>query len=258
MDTVRLETPRPGIALVTLARPDAANAMNTRMGEELLAVWNGLAADQSLRAVVLTGEGKAFCAGADLKERDGMSDEVWAAQHKIFRAMIKAQLAIPCPVICAVNGAAMGGGGEMVLACDFGIASDAARFAWPEVKRGFIPGIGGPNLLARAIGPRLALELLTTGRTMSAQEALACGLVSAVHPSEALLAAALDLADQVAANAPLAVKAAKRSIRDGAVLPLDEAMALELAEYDRLFVTDDRREGVAAFNEKRPPRFSGR
>lgn len=258
MDTLRHTTPEPGVALITLTRPEAANAMNTRMGRELGETWRILAADIGLRAVVLTGVGKAFCAGADLKERDGMTDEAWKAQHKIFRAMIEAQLAVPVPVIAAVNGAAMGGGGEMVLACDFAVASTAARFAWPEVRRGFIPGIGGPSLLARAVGPRLATELLTTGRTMDANEALARGLVNHVVPPEELTDKALALAREIAANAPLAVRAAKRSVRGGAVLPLADAMALELAEYDKLFVTEDRREGVAAFNERRQPLFRGR
>lgn len=257
MQTVVLDRPDAAIALVTLSRPQAANAMNTAMGEELGALWRELAADASLRAVVLTGAGKVFCAGADLKERNGMSDEAWAAQHQVFRAMIRAQLDMPVPVIAAVNGAAMGGGGEMVLASDFAFAAEGARFGWPEVKRGFVPGIGGPNLLARAVGPRLAIELLTTGRAMDADEALRFGLVNRVLPGERLLEEALASARDIAAGAPLAVKAAKRVLAGGAHLPRSEAMALELAEYDRLFVTKDRREGVAAYNEKRDPVFRG-
>lgn len=258
METVVLTRPSAAIALVTLSRPEAANAMNTCMGEELLSVWRDLAADQAVRAVILTGAGKVFCAGADLKERNGMTDEAWAAQHQIFRAMIRAQLDVPVPVIAAVNGAAMGGGGEMVLASDFALASDVAKFGWPEVKRGLIPGLGGPNLLAHTVGPRLAMELLTTGRAVGPEEALRRGLVNHVYPAERLLDEALALATEVAAGAPLAVKAAKQVLRDGSHLPYRDAMALELESYDRLFVTDDRREGVTAFNEKRPPVFRGR
>jgi enoyl-CoA hydratase len=231
--------------------------MNTRMGEELGEVWRSLAADVALAAVILTGEGRSFCAGADLKERDGMSDEAWAAQHQVYRAMIEAQLSIPVPVIAAVNGAAMGGGGEMVLACDFALASDTAKFGWPEVKRGILPGLGGPGLLARAIGPRLAMELVATGRTMEAQEAFSRGLVNSLHAPADLLPAALSAASTIASNAPLSVRAAKKVLREGAFLSTKEAMAAELVEYKTLFVTEDRREGIAAFNEKRPPRFTG-
>src|SRR5436190_14928936 len=155
----------PGVALVTLGRPLAANAMNTAMGEALLATWTDLAADTSLRAVVMTGEGKAFCAGADLKERNDMSDEAWGRQHLMFEAMARAQLALPVPIIAAVNGPAMGGGCEMVLACDFAWGSTGARFGLPEARLGFIPGLGGPALLIRAVGERAAMELLTTGRS---------------------------------------------------------------------------------------------
>jgi len=258
MDTIKLERPADGIALVTLSRPAAHNAMNTQMGEELGAVWRELAADEKVRAVVLTGEGRSFCAGADLKERDGMSDATWSAQHKIFRAMIEAQLSVPVPVIAAVNGAAMGGGGEMVVACDFALAAETAIFGWPEVKRGILPGLGAPGLLVRAVGPRLALELIAVGRTMAAQEAHQRGLVNSLHPLPDLMAAALDIAKEIAANAPLSVRAAKSVLRKGASLSTAEAMAVELAEYNTLFVTEDRREGIAAFNEKRPPRFTGR
>jgi enoyl-CoA hydratase len=248
----------PGVALVRLNRPHAANAMNTAMGEALLRAWRDLAADASLRAVVMTGEGKAFCAGADLKERHGMSDAAWSEQHVMFEAMARAQLALPVPIIAAVNGAAMGGGCEMMLACDFAWASPAARFGLPEAKLGFIPGLGGPALLVRAVGERAAIELLTTGRYIGAEEALTMGLVNRICSGETLVAEAVALASQIAANAPLAVQALKRVVRTGAALPLDQAMEMELAEYNRLFTTADRREGVASFNERRAPQFSGR
>lgn len=247
----------PGVRLVTLNRPQAANAMNTAMGAALLRIWTELAADPSLRCVVMTGEGKVFCAGADLKERNGMSDQAWSEQHLLFEAMARAQLAVPVPIIAAVNGAAMGGGCEMVLACDFAWASAVARFGLPEVTLGFIPGLGGPALLTRAIGERSALELLVSGRRIDAAEALALGLVGRICPAETLVDEALALATQIASNAPLAVKALKRVVRSGVSMPLDAAMDMELDHYNRLFRTADRREGVASFNEKRAPRFTG-
>jgi enoyl-CoA hydratase len=254
---VIVSEPAPRVRLLTLNRPQAANAMNTAMGEALLAAWTDLTNDASVGAIVLTGEGKAFCAGADLKERDGMSDEAWKTQHLIYEAMARAQLSVPVPIIAAVNGAAMGGGCEIALACDFAIASGAARFGTPEVRLGIIPGLGGPALLTRAVGERKALELLTTGRHVDAQEALQIGLVSRLAAPETLVEEAVQLASMIAANAPLAVKALKRVVRAGAAMPLDQAMEMELAEYNRLFTTADRREGVAAFNEKRAARFTG-
>lgn len=247
----------PGVRLVTLSRPQAANAMNTAMGEALLQAWTDIAADASVRAVVMTGDGKAFCAGADLKERNGMSDQAWGDQHVMFEAMIRAQLSVAVPIIAAVNGPAMGGGAEMMLACDFAWASPTARFGLPEAKLGFIPGLGGPALLARAVGERAALELLASGRYIGADEALALGLVSRICAGETLVAEALALAGQIADNAPLAVRALKRVVRTGVAMPLDQAMEMELSEYNRLFKTADRREGVAAFNEKRTARFTG-
>jgi enoyl-CoA hydratase/carnithine racemase len=175
----------------------------------------------------------------------------------MFEAMTRAQLSVAVPIIAAVNGAAMGGGCEMVLACDFALASPAARFGLPEAKLGFIPGLGGPALLARAVGERVALDLLTTGRYIGAEEALAIGLVSRLVPAETLVDEAVALASLIAANAPLAVKALKRVVRTGVAMPLDQAMEMELNEYNRLFKTADRREGVASFNEKRPARFTG-
>lgn len=248
----------PGVKLVALNRPAALNALSTAMGEALLEVWTDLAAEASLRAVVMTGEGKAFCAGADLKERNGMTDQAWSDQHLIFEAMIRAQLALPVPILAAVQGAAMGGGAEMALACDFTWAATNAKFAMPEVKLGIMPGLGGPALLARAVGERAALELLTSGRVVEAPEALSLGLVSRICPPETLVDEAVALAAQIAANAPLSVRALKSSVRAGMALPLDAAMELELKEYNRLFKTADRREGVGAFNERRPPRFQGR
>lgn len=256
-ETIKIEDAAPGVAVVTLNRPDAANSLNTKMGEELLHAWSQLAARSDLRCAVLAGEGRHFCAGADLKERNGMSDHAWSAQHEIFEAMIRAQLSVPVPVIAAVNGAAVGGGCEMTLACDFAYAGEGARFGLPEVGLGIMPGLGGTQLLRRAVGERRAVELLTTGRLFSAAEALDYGLVSAVTAPEALMATVLEVAGTIAAKAPLSVRALKSVVREGAAQHLAEAMDLELSHYNRLFKTHDRREGVAAFNEKRTAQFEG-
>jgi len=257
-ETLLIADAAPGVAAITFNRPDVANALSTRMGEELLAVWKDLAGRDDLRCVILRGEGRHFQAGADLKERNGMTDEAWAAQHRLFEAMIRAQLACPVPVIAAVQGAAMGGGAEMVLAADFAYAAEGARFGLPEVTLGIMPGLGGTQNLLRAVGPRRALELLTTGRHFTAQEALAWGVINGVAAPEALMDTVIEVARRIAANAPLSVRALKRVVKKGADLELPAAMDFEVELYDSLFVTADRREGVGAFNEKRSPAFQGR
>lgn len=257
-ETITLTEASPGIQVVAFNRPDAANALSTQMGRELLDAWSSLSSRADLRCVILRGEGKHFQAGADLKERNGMSDEAWAEQHRLFEAMIRAQLSCPVPVIAAVHGAAMGGGCEMSLACDFAYAAEGARFGLPEAGLGILPGLGGTQLLTRAVGPRRAIELLTTARPFSAEEALAFGLVSAVVPGDALMPRVLEVAETIASKAPLSVRGAKRVVHGGQDLDLGRAMDLELEVYNHLFTTHDRREGVAAFNEKRPAKFEGR
>ena len=256
--TITVEDAGGGGWVVSLNRPDAANALSTAMGRELLALWMRVADDQEIRAVVLTGAGRFFCAGADLKERDGMSDDAWGAQHRMFEDMIRAQLACPFPIIAAINGAAMGGGAEMALACDFAWASATARIGLPEANLGIIPGLGGTQFVTRAVGERRAAELLMSASHLTADEALEVGIVNRVCPPEELMAHVLQQARLIAAKAPLSIRALKAVVRAGSVLPLDQAMALELSEYNRLFTTEDRREGVAAFNQKRPPVFRAR
>lgn len=257
MSTIEIGEPSEGVKVVTLSRPDAANALNTAMGEELLALWTAMAGDASVRVAVLTGAGRFFCAGADLKERDGMSDQQWSDQHVMFEAMIRAQLACPFPIIAAVNGAAMGGGCEMALACDFAWASETARLGLPEVGLGIIPGLGGTQYVVRAAGERRAAELLMSGLPIDAARAQDFGLVNHVTPPDELMPQVLERARVIAAKAPLSVRALKKVVHDGAALPLDQAMELELVEYNRLFRTADRREGVAAFNQKRTAVFRG-
>jgi enoyl-CoA hydratase len=257
-ETQTLSEAASGVAIITFNRPEVANALSSQMGRELLEVWSGLAKRQDLRCVILRGEGKHFQAGADLKERNGMTDDAWAEQHRLFEAMIRAQLSVPVPVIAAVHGAAMGGGCEMTLACDFAYAAEGARFGLPESTLGIMPGLGATQLLTRAVGSRRAIEIVTTGKPFSAEEALAYGVVNGVVPPELLLDTVLEVASRIAAAAPLSVRALKRVIHAGQDLPLKEGMDLELTHYYELFVTADRREGVGSFNEKRKPSFQGR
>jgi len=256
--TITVNEASEGVRLVSLSRPEAANALNTAMGEELLALWSAMAKDPTVRVAVLTGAGRFFCAGADLKERDGMTDAAWGEQHVMFEAMIRAQLACPFPIIAAVNGAAMGGGCEMALACDFAWASESARLGLPEVGLGIIPGLGGTQYIVRAAGERRASELLMSGLPIDASQALDFGLVNRVVPADELMPQVLERARVIASKAPLSVKALKTVVRGGAALPLDKAMALELVQYNKLFKTSDRREGVAAFNQKRTAVFEGK
>ncbi len=258
-ETLIWSEPAPGVVLVTLNRPAAANAFNTLMAKEVALAFDELAAPgRPERCVVLTGAGeRAFCAGADLKERDGMSDEAWAAQHEVFEAMGRAILKAPMPVIAAVNGAAFGGGCEIALLCDFIYAAEHARFALPETSLGIMPGLGATQTLARAANGRRAKEAILTGAPFTAADALEWGVANRVLPAGALIEAALQTAGRIAANAPLAVRAVKAAIDGGAGLPMDRAMELELEHYNRLFGTQDRLEGVRAWAEKRPARFKG-
>ena len=258
--TLSVERRADKVLLVRLNRPEAANAFNTAMAEELVDLWQGLSgAGDELRVVVLTGRGdRAFCAGADLKERRGMSEAAWRRQHQVFEAMAYAIMESPLPTIAAVNGAAFGGGLELVLACDFAYASTSARFAFTEVTLGIIPGIGGTQNLTRVVGPGRARELLTTGAPFGAEDALSWGLINRLYAPEDLLDAALKTAGKIAGNAPLAVAAVRRAAAGALDLPLKDGLALELERYYTLIDTEDRHEGIAAFNEKRPPRFRGR
>jgi enoyl-CoA hydratase len=258
-DTLKLQVLDGQVLQVTLDRPQAGNAINTRMGQELLALWRGLTEDaQGVRCVVLTGAGgKIFCAGGDLKERNGMTRAQWTHQHEIFERVTFAMTDLPLPLIAAVNGHAFGGGLEMALCCDFIHAHRAARFGLPEVTLGIMPGMGGTQNLSRALGERRARELLLTGRPFTAQEAFEWGLVNQLAEGEAMLAGALDTARTIARNAPLSVRQIKRSVRYGMQMDIHSAYRFEIEAYNQLVDTEDRREGVAAFNEKRPPVFRG-
>ncbi|MDH3228583.1 MAG: enoyl-CoA hydratase-related protein [Alphaproteobacteria bacterium] len=258
-ETLDIARPGPNLLVLTLNRPQAANAFNTRMGEELRGFWNALLADAGkVRCIVVTGAGeRAFCAGADLKERREMSDDSWRRQHVIFEEAFYAMMDCPVPVIAAVNGAAFGGGFEIVLAADFAYAADNARFALTETTLGIIPGVGGTQNLPRACGVRRAKEIIMTGTPFGADEALQWGIVNRVVPPDGLMEETLAVARRIAGNAPVAVGAAKQALNAAAGSDLKTGLAIEIECYNRTVTTDDRREGMLAFNEKRPPVFRG-
>jgi enoyl-CoA hydratase/carnithine racemase len=258
--TLALEPRGEHLLLVRLNRPQALNALNTQMGHDKIDLWTRLAADPgTLRCVVLTGAGdRAFCAGADLKERDGMSDAVWRTQHEIFERAFSSLVECPVPVIAAVNGHAYGGGLEIALCCDFIYAAQTARLALPEVSRGLMPGGMGTQNLARAAGERRAKELILSARPFSAAEGHDWGIVNRVCEPARLVDEALETAAAIAANGPLAVRQAKKSAHYGLQMDLLTGYRFEIEAYNRVVDTADRREGVRAFNEKRKPRFEGK
>ena len=259
-ETLQTAEPQPHTLLVTLNRPEAANAMNTQMGLDLLALFDSIAAAPNRqRCVVLTGAGpRAFCGGGDLKERNGMTDQQWQDQHLIFERAIRAIIQCPVPAIAAVNGAAFAGGMEIALCCDFIYAAEHARFALTEVTLGIMPGAGGTQTLPRAVGARRAKEILLTGRPFTVQQAFAWGMVNRVCTADTLLAEAMETAATIANNAPISTRQIKQSVNYGLNMDLASGMMFEIEAYNRMVPTEDRREGIRAFNEKRKPNFLGR
>jgi enoyl-CoA hydratase/carnithine racemase len=245
------------ILLVELNRPEFRNAINFRMMEELYALWTSLHTATDVACVILTGQGKAFCAGADLKERNGMTVEVWREQHAILENAMAAMINCPIPILAAVNGAAFGGGLEIVLGSDFAYASTEATFAMPETRIGIMPGAMGTQNLPRACGNRRAKEICFTGRRFSAMEALEWGIVNRICSPEALIAEILQVAQAIERNAPLAIRQVKKAMNVAEELGLIAGYRVELEAYNNLLMTKDREEGVRAFNEKRAPHFRG-
>ncbi|MCM2561663.1 enoyl-CoA hydratase-related protein [Lutimaribacter sp. EGI FJ00013] len=236
------------------------NAFDTAMAEEMLALFGTtLRRRDDIRAVVLTGAGdRAFCVGADLKERAGMTNDAWRKQHALYRDTFESLWNFPWPIIAAIRGYALGGGCELALAADFVHAADDAVFGLPEINLGIMPGAGGTQLLSRAVGLRRAKELILTGKKFSAHEARDWGLVNAIHPAGEELEAAVAVAQRIAGNAPLAVQGAKRAMDGGIGAPLKVGLALEVSVHQRLSASEDRAEGVDAFNEKRTPQWKFR
>jgi enoyl-CoA hydratase len=245
------------VALLSIDRQDALNALSFDLLDELATALEALDADPDCRAIVLTGAGdRAFAAGADIRELATQTPISLAAGNR-FAAWDRIA-AIGTPLIAAVRGFALGGGSELAMSCDMIVAGEDAQFGQPEIRLGVMPGAGGTQRLTRAIGKAKAMEMILTGRTMGAREAEAHGLVTRVVPSEATLDAALELATVVAAQAPLAARAAKQAILQAAELSLSAGIEHERREFFRLFATDDQAEGMTAFDEKRPATWTGR
>jgi len=259
-ETLLVTRPREHVGLITMNRPEVMNATNTRMGQEMMELFESLMLDAGdLRCLVLTGAGsKAFCAGGDLKERNGMSNETWQRQHVLFEKKQRALMGCPIPVIAAVNGVAYGGGCELAAACDFIYASETARFALTEVTLGIMPGAGGTQNLPRAVGTRRGLEIILTGRPFSAEDGEKWGFVNRVLAPDRLIPEALDTAERIATNAPVSIRQAKQSVLRGVGLSIWDGLSFEIEAYNRMVGTEDRIEGVKAFNEKRKPKFKGR
>jgi enoyl-CoA hydratase/carnithine racemase len=248
-----------GVAWVTLSRPDARNALSLAVNRELGRLARALDDDAAVRAIVLTGAGElAFCAGADLKERKGVPASGAGVYIDAIAGAIDAWARISKPTLCVLNGSAYGGGLELALACDFRICVDTAELALTEVRLGIMPGAGGTQRLPRLIGIAAAKELILLGRRFNAARAEALGLVVASVPRADLRGVVEGVLAELAACAPLSVVMAKRAIDRGQHLDLEAALRLERECYDVTLVSDDRDEGLRAFAEKRPPRFTGR
>jgi enoyl-CoA hydratase len=249
--------PLEGVALVTLDRPEVLNALDTRSLQELVEALEALDGTEAVRAVVITGAGeRAFAAGADIKEMADASPVSLSATNSFARWERIRRIRVP--VIAAVRGFALGGGCELAMACDLIVAGDDAVFGQPEIKIGVIPGAGGTQRLTRAIGKAKAMELILTGESISAQEAERRGLVSRVVAREETLAEALRLAARIASMPPLAVRAAKEAVNRAFELPLESGLEFERRNFFLLFASEDQKEGMRAFIEKRPARWKGR
>lgn len=245
-----------GVALVTLDRPAALNALSFDLLDQLVDALEALDRDPACRAIVIAGSGtRAFAAGADIRELEPQTAATLTAGGRFGTWDRLAMVGLP--LIAAVRGVALGGGCELAMTCDMVVAAEDATFGQPEILIGVMPGAGGTQRLTRAIGKARAMELILTGRSMTATEALARGLVTRVVPPEATLDVALELAALVATMPPLAVRAAKAAILDASDRPLADGLARERAAFFGLFDTDDQAEGMAAFTQKRPPVWSG-
>ncbi len=255
-----VEVARDGhVATVTLNRPEALNAISGQVADELGGGFLQVAADPQTWVIVLAAAGqKAFCVGADLKERNQLDDRGWHLNRVFMKGMFEAIRSVPQPTIASVFGYALGGGCELALSCDLVVASDDAAFGLPEVRVGIVPGGGGTQILARRIGMARAKEMVFTGRRISAEVAFEWGLVTKVVERDALANATGDLAEEVCRSSPIGVREAKWAIDRGLEVPLQQGMELEELAWRRAVGSDDRREGIAAFNDKRDPQWKNR
>ncbi|GIF52408.1 enoyl-CoA hydratase/carnithine racemase [Asanoa ferruginea] len=255
-ELVRLEK-HDGIGTIRLDRPPM-NALNTQVQEEIRAAATEATADDSVRAVIVYGGEKVFAAGADIKEMANMSYVDMSSRAADLSAALGAVARIPKPVVAAITGYALGGGCELALACDWRVVADDAKLGQPEIKLGIIPGAGGTQRLARLVGPAKAKDIVLSGRMVDAAEALRIGLADQVVPAAEVYAAAVELVRPYLTGPAQAIRAAKVAIDGGLEMDLTSALAWESQLFAALFATDDRREGMAAFVEKRKPDFTGR
>ena len=251
-----LSETRGRVGLITLNRPQAMNALNNQLMHELMDALETFDKNDGVGAMVITGNEKAFAAGADIKEMADKSIQEMMDQDHI--AVFGRVRTIRKPVIAAVSGWALGGGCEVALSCDMIVASESAKFGQPEINIGVIPGAGGTQRLARAVGKAIAMEMILNDRRLTAQEAYQFGMVNRVVPVERYLDEAMKLAEEIAARAPMAVRAAKKMINQAYERTLSEGLAVEKQEFYNLFATEDQKEGMQAFVEKRPPQWKGK
>ncbi|HEX6606681.1 MAG TPA: enoyl-CoA hydratase-related protein [Chloroflexia bacterium] len=244
------------VGIVQLYRPEALNALSNALMDELIAALQAFDADEAIRCLIITGNDRAFAAGADIKDMADAGTVEMVLRDNLARwERIRA---IKKPIIAAVSGYVLGGGNELAMTCDMIIAGDTAVFGQPEINIGVMPGAGGTQRLTRAIGKARAMEMILTGRTMTAHEAYAAGLVTRVVPREVYLDEALRLARDIATKPPLAVRLAKQAVLKAYELPLREGLEAERTAFYTLFSSEDQKEGMRAFIEKRKPTFQGR
>jgi enoyl-CoA hydratase len=258
-ETIKLEISPDKVGIITMNRPEALNSMNTLMMRELRDCFMQFYIDPNqVACLIITGTGeRGFCTGADLKERRGMTDETWRQQHALVEQLGRAMMDCPVPVIAAVNGHAYAGGLEIALACDFVYAAEHARFALTEVTLGIMPGLMGTQNLPRAVGVRRAKEIILTGTPFSAIDGLAWGMINKVVSGAELMNEVLGVARKIASNAPVSVRQAKKSMDRASDLSRADGYGYEIEAYNRTVVTEDRQEGINAFNEKRKPVYKG-
>jgi enoyl-CoA hydratase len=258
-ETLKVAIGDDRVGIITMNRPEVRNAMNTQMMREIRDCFAGFYIDPDVAAcLVLTGAAGGFCSGADLRERKGMTDVAWRQQHAVVEQMVRALNECPIPVIAAVNGAAYAGGMELALGSDFVYAAQSARFALTEVTLGILPGASGTQNLPRAVGVRRAKELILTGAPFSAAEAYEWGMVNKVCPDDKLMDEVMVTARRIADNAPISVRQAKKAMDRATDVDRHTGYQFELEAYYRTVGTEDRQEGINAFNEKRKPRYKGR
>jgi enoyl-CoA hydratase/carnithine racemase len=254
--TVELGQPSPHVAEVIMNRPKALNALSTDQVRRLADATSKLAADDQISVVIISSAvQRAFCVGADLKERRGVTNDDLRQQRRVFQEGFQEIRALPMPMIAAVDGFALGGGFELALCCDLIIASAAATFGLPEVGLGLIPGEGGTQLLPRRIGLNKAADLLLTGRRVGAEEALRMGFVDRLVPAGQARTSAHELAYEMATKSPISLRAAKRALKDGVDVDLATGLEIENQAWEEAAFSEDRMEGVEAFNLRRAPRW---